>query len=173
MIADFQVGAEVPIPTSSAVAAGVQSGGNSVFTQTIAFRNTGVIMRVRPQINEGGSLTLEVSQEVSQAGANNTSTIAAPVIGKSSVNSTIVVQDNETIAIGGFIHENKDLARSRLPLLGRIPGAGVLFGNTNTSSTRTELIVLITPHVVRTREEAESATEEMKAKLREVQKLVK
>jgi len=172
-IADFQVGAEVPIPTSSAVAAGVQSGGNSVFTQTIAFRNTGVIMRVRPQINEGGSLTLEVSQEVSQAGANNTSTIAAPVIGKSSVNSTIVVQDNETIAIGGFIHENKDLARSRLPLLGRIPGAGVLFGNTNTSSTRTELIVLITPHVVRTREEAESATEEMKAKLREVQKLIK
>ena len=173
MVADFQVGAEVPIPTSSAVAAGVQAGGNSVFTQTIAFRNTGVIMRVRPQINEGGSLTLEVSQEVSQAGANNTSAIAAPVIGKSSVNSTIVVQDNETIAIGGFIHENKDLARSRLPLLGRIPVAGVLFGTTNTSSSRSELIVLITPHVVRTREEAESATEELKARLREVQKLVK
>ena len=173
MVADFQVGAEVPIPTSSAVAAGVQTGGNSVFTQTIAFRNTGVIMRVRPQINEGGSLTLEVSQEVSQAGANNTSAIAAPVIGKSSVNSTIVVQDNETIAIGGFIHENKDLLRSRLPLLGRIPVAGVLFGSTSTSSSRTELIVLITPHVVRTREEAESATEEVKARLREVQKLVK
>ena len=173
MVADFQVGAEVPIPTSSAVAAGVQAGGNSVFTQTIAFRNTGVIMRVRPQINEGGSLTLEVSQEVSQAGANNTSAIAAPVIGKSSVNSTIVVQDNETIAIGGFIHENKDLLRSRLPLLGRIPVAGVLFGSTSTSSSRTELIVLITPHVVRTREEAESATEEVKARLREVQKLVK
>ncbi|TMI52659.1 type II and III secretion system protein, partial [Candidatus Bathyarchaeota archaeon] len=144
-----------------------------VFTQTIAFRNTGVIMRVRPQINEGGSLTLEVSQEVSQAGANNTSAIAAPVIGKSSVNSTIVVQDNETIAIGGFIHENKDLLRSRLPLLGRIPVAGVLFGSTSNSSSRTELIVLITPHVVRTREEAESATEEVKARLREVQKLVK
>ena len=173
MVADFQVGAEVPIPTSSAVASGVQAGGNSVFTQTIAFRNTGVIMRVRPQINEGGSLTLEVSQEVSQAGANNTSAIAAPVIGKSSVNSTIVVQDNETIAIGGFIHENKDLARSRLPLLGRIPVAGVLFGSTNNSSSRSELIVLITPHVVRTREEAESATEEVKARLREVQKLVK
>src|SRR5436309_1526358 len=173
VVADFQVGAEVPIPTSSAVASGVQAGGNSVFTQTIAFRNTGVIMRVRPQINEGGSLTLEVSQEVSQAGANNTSAIAAPVIGKSSVNSTIVVQDNETIAIGGFIHENKDLLRSRLPLLGRIPVAGVLFGSTSTSSSRTELIVLITPHVVRTREEAESATEEVKARLREVQKLVK
>src|SRR5438128_2573569 len=175
MVADFQVGAEVPIPTSSAVVPGVQAAGNTgtVFTQTIAFRNTGVIMRVRPQINEGGSLTLEVSQEVSQAGTNNTSGIQAPVIGKSSVNSTIVVQDNETIAIGGFIHENKDLLRSRLPLLGRIPVAGVLFGSTSNSSSRTELIVLITPHVVRTREEAESATEEVKARLREVQKLVK
>src|SRR5438128_8520475 len=99
MVADFQVGAEVPIPTSSAVAAGVQAGGNSVFTQTIAFRNTGVIMRVRPQIDEGGSLTLEVSQEVSQPGPNSTCAIAAPVIGRSSHRSTIQVQDSQTSQI--------------------------------------------------------------------------
>jgi len=172
MIADFTVGADIPIPTSSAVAAGVQSNGNSVFTQTISFRSVGVIMRVKPQINEGGTITLDVSQEVSQASANTTSTIAAPSIGKSSVNSTIVVQDNDTIAIGGFIRENKELDRSRLPLLGRIPGVGVLFGNTTNSSSRTELIVLITPHVIRTREEADSTTEELKARLREVQKLI-
>ena len=172
MIADFTVGADIPIPTSSAVAAGVQSNGNSVFTQTISFRSVGVIMRVKPQINEGGTITLDVSQEVSQASANTTSTISAPSIGKSSVNSTIVVQDNDTIAIGGFIRENKELDRSRLPLLGRIPGVGVLFGNTTNSSSRTELIVLITPHVIRTREEADSTTEELKARLREVQKLI-
>jgi general secretion pathway protein D len=172
MIADFTVGADIPIPTSSAVAAGVQSNGNSVFTQTISFRSVGVIMRVKPQINEGGTITLDVSQEVSQASTNTTSTIAAPSIGKSSVNSTIVVQDNDTIAIGGFIRENKELDRSRLPLLGRIPGVGVLFGNTSNSSSRTELIVLITPHVIRTREEADSTTEELKARLRDVQKLI-
>ncbi len=172
MTADFTVGSEVPIPTSSAVASGVQANGNSVFTQTIAFRSVGVLMRVRPQINDGGSLTLEVSQEVSDAQPNTTSTIAAPVIGKSAVNSTIVVQDNETIAIGGFIRENKELDRSRIPLLGRIPGVGVLFGNTSNSSSRSELIVLITPHVVRNAQEANSATEELKTKLREVQKLV-
>jgi general secretion pathway protein D len=172
MIADFTVGADIPIPTSSAVAAGVQSNGNSVFTQTISFRSVGVIMRVKPQINEGGTITLDISQEVSQASVNTTSTIAAPSIGKSSVNSTIVVQDNDTIAIGGFIRENKELDRSRLPLVGRIPGVGVLFGNTTNSSSRTELIVLITPHVIRTREEADSATEELKTRLRDVQKLV-
>jgi general secretion pathway protein D len=173
MVADFTVGADIPVPTTSAVAAGVQSGGNSVFTQTISFRSVGVLMRVRPQINDGGTLTLEVSQEVSDAQPNTTDTIAAPVIGKSSVNSTIVVQDNDTVAIGGFIRENKELDRSRLPLLGRIPGVGVLFGNTSNSSARTELVVLITPHVIRTREDMDASTEEVKAKLREVQKLVK
>jgi general secretion pathway protein D len=173
MVADFTVGADVPVPTSSAIAAGVQNNGSSVFTQTIAFRSVGVLLKVRPQINDGGTLTLEVAQEVSDAEPNTTDTIAAPVIGRSAVNSTIVVEDNETIAIGGFIRENKELDRSRLPLLGRIPVLGVLFGNTNNSTARTELIVLITPHVVRTREDAASSTEELKARLREVQKLVK
>jgi general secretion pathway protein D len=170
--ADFTVGADIPVPTSSAVAAGVQQGGNSVFTQTISFRSVGVLMHVRPQINDGGTLTLEVAQEVSDAQPNTTDTIAAPVIGKSSVTSTIVVQDNQTIAISGFIRENKELDRSRLPLLGRIPGVGVLFGNTSNSTSRTELIVLITPHVIRTTQDAASTTEELKNKLIEVQKLI-
>src|SRR5438093_5843666 len=170
--ADFTVGADVPVPTSSAVAAAVQSAVNSVFTQTIAFRSVGVLMRVRPQINEGGTLTLDISQEVSDAQPNTTDTIAAPVIGRSAVTTTIVVQDNETVAISGFVRENRQLDRSRLPLLGRIPGVGVLFGSTSNTSARTELIVLITPDVVRTRQEAESATEELKNKLREVKKLL-
>jgi general secretion pathway protein D len=129
-------------------------------------------LRVKPQINESGTVTLELSQEVSQASANTTSAVVAPVIGKTSVNSTIVVHDEETIAISGFIRESKELARSRIPLLGRIPVAGTLFGNTRNANTRSELIILITPHVIRTKEEAEATTEELKSKLREVQKLI-
>jgi general secretion pathway protein D len=170
--ADFQVGAEVPIPTSSGVASGVQQGGNSVFTQTISFRPTGVLLRVKPQINASGNVTLEIMQEVSQAGTNTTSGVVAPVIGKSAINSTIVVQDGQTIALGGFIRENNELARSRIPLLGRIPIAGVLFGNTRRAAGRTELIVLLTPHVLHTHEDADLATSELKAKLKEVQKLL-
>lgn len=173
MTADFQVGAEVPVPTSSAVAAGVQAGGNSVFTQTISFRPTGVLLRVKPQINSSGNVTLEISQEVSQAGANTTSGVVAPVIGKSAINSTVVVQDGQTIALGGFIRENNELARARVPFLGRIPVAGILFGNTRRATTRTELIVLITPHVLQNHEDADLATNELKAKLKEVQKLLR
>ena len=171
MVADFQVGAEVPVPTSSSVTP-VTSAGTNLFAQTITLVPTGVILRVKPQINDSGALTLEISQEVSQAEANTTSAVVAPVIAKSAVTSTIVVQDNQTIALGGFIRENRDYATARVPLLGRIPVAGWLFGNTNTSTTRSELIVLITAHVVRTHDDAEAATNELKSRLKEIQKLV-
>jgi general secretion pathway protein D len=171
MTADFTVGAEVPVPTSSSVTP-VTSGGTNLFAQTISFRPTGVLLRVRPQINESGTVTLEIGQEVSQASANTTSAVVAPVISKTSVNSTIVLQDDQTIAISGFMREGKELAGSRLPLLGRIPYVGVIFGNTRNSNSHTELIVLITAHVLRTREDADVSTDELKARLKEVQKLI-
>ena len=169
--AQVQIGAEVPIPTSSA-ASGAQQGGTTLFAQTIQFRDTGVLLSVTPQINEGGNVTLVISQEVSQAQANTTSAIVAPVIGKSAVKSTIVVQNGETIPLTGFIRENEDLTRNRVPLLGSIPGVGILFGNTSKSNNRTELIVLITPHVVTTTDERAAAAEELKAKLKETQRLI-
>lgn len=167
----FQVGAEVPVPTTSSVTP-VQSGGTNLFAQTISYRPTGVLLNVTPQVNDSGNVTLVIAQEVSQASANTTSGVVAPVIGKSSVNSTIVVQDGQTIVLSGFIRENNERAQSRLPLLGRIPYLGVLFGNTRRSEGRSELLVLITPHVVRTVEEADLATKELKARLKEVQKML-
>jgi general secretion pathway protein D len=170
--ASFQVGAEIPVPTSSSISP-VQSDGTNLFAQTIQFRSTGVLMKVKPQVNQGGSVTLDISQEVSQASANTTSSIVAPIIGKSSVTSTIVIDDGQTIALGGFIRENRDSDQSRIPLLGRIPGIGALFGNTTNGHTRTELIILITPHVLETRADADVATEELKAKLKNLQELFK
>jgi len=170
--ANIQIGAEIPIPTSSSITP-VQSVGTNLFAQTISFRPTGVLLQVRPQINDSGNVSLEISQEVSQATANTTSAVVAPVIGKSSVTSSIVIQDGQTIALGGFIRDSNEMARSRIPLLGRIPIAGALFGNTRRSTGRTELIILITPHVLRTHSETDAATEELKAKLKEVQKLLK
>jgi len=98
--------------------------------------------------------------------------VGAPVIGKSAGRSTIVVQSGETIPLTGFIRENEDLARNRVRLLGSIAGVGILFGNTSKSNNRTELIVLITPHVVTTTDERAAAAEELKAKLKETQRLI-
>ena len=167
MTASFQVGAEVPIPTTSSITP-VQSDGTNLFAQTIQFRPTGVIMVVTPQISESGNVNLEISQEVSQASANTTSGLVAPVIGTASVRSSVVVQDGQTIAIGGFIRESQERIQSRVPLLGRIPGLGVLFGSTSNATTRTELIVLITPHVIRNQDEADIAAEELREKLIEI-----
>ena len=172
MLAQFQVGTEVPIPTTSSVTP-VQTGGTNLFAQTIQFRNTGVILQVKPQINDSGKVTLELYQEVSRAGANTTSAIVAPVIGKSSVTSTVVVEDGQTIALGGFMRESQDYGDNRLPLVGRIPVLGTLLGNTQRSVNRSELIILITPHVIRTPSDATSATDELKAKLKEIRKLIK
>jgi general secretion pathway protein D len=170
--AQFEVGTQVPIPTSSSISP-VQSGGTNLFAQTISYQQTGVILQVRPQINESGNVTMDISQEISSAGANTVSAIVAPVIGKSAVTSSVIVQDGQTIAIGGFIRENTDLERNRIPLVGRIPVMGVLFGNTSNSKTRTELIVLITPHVLRTHGDADLATDELKTKLKEIRSLLK
>jgi len=167
--AQVQIGAEIPIPTSTA-ASNVLGENGTLFAQTIQFRNTGVILDVTPQINEGGNVTLTIAQEVSQAGVNTTSAINAPVIGKSSVKSTIVVKNGETIPLTGFIRDSNTLSRNRIPLLGSIPVAGVLFGNTTKSNTRSELIVLITPHVITTVDERLAASEELKARLKEIQR---
>ncbi|MBI4474842.1 MAG: type II secretion system secretin GspD [Acidobacteria bacterium] len=164
--ARVQIGTEVPIPGASSF---TPLGGTN---QTIQFRDTGVLLNVTPQINDGGNITLTISQEVSQAGVNTTSAIVAPVIGKSSVTSTIVARTGDTVALTGFIRENDDLGRNRVPLLGSIPGVGLLFGNTRKSTSRTELIILITPHVITSAEESSAATNELKARLKEVRSLL-
>ena len=170
--AEFQVGAEVPVPTSSSLTP-VQTSGTNLFAQTIQFRDTGVILKVKPQVNQGGAVTLQIAQEVSQAGTNNTSGIVAPVIGKSSVKSTIVVENGQAIALGGFIRENTDYDQSRVPIIGRVPVVGALFGSTTKGHTRTELIVLITPHVLESKIEADNATDELKTKLKDLKELLR
>ena len=166
--AQFTVGVDIPVPVSSS-ASGVQApGGGTLFAQTIQRRETGVIMQVTPLINDSGNVTLEISQEVSQVGALGP---LGPVIGQSAVTSTVVIRDGQTIVLGGFIRESNDLVRNRIPLLGRIPVLGGLFGSTSTTKDRTELVILITPHVIRNFEEADHATEELRDKLREIKKM--
>ena len=167
--ANIQVGSEIPILTSRGVVPG-GTGGTSLFSNTIQNRKTGVILNVTPRINAGGWVTLDVQQEVSSPGPPPTAGIQSPSINIRSVSTQVTIKNGQTIAIGGIISETKGQSRNRVPFLGRIPGLGLLFGNTSRETSRTELIALITPHVIEDIEQASDLTEELKSTLKGLKK---
>ena len=167
--ANIQVGATIPTLSSQGVIPG-GTGGGSLFSNTIQNRNTGVILGVTPRINAGGWVTLQVRQEVSSPGPPPTAGIQSPTINIRSVDTQVTVRNGETIAIGGIISETRGNSRNRVPLLGRIPGLGLLFGTTSRTSERTELIALITPRVIEDIEQAADLTEELKSTLKGLKK---
>lgn len=167
--ARIQVGSQIPILTSQGVVPG-GTGGSSLFSNTIQNRNTGVILNVTPRINAGGWVTLEVEQEVSSPGAPPVGGIQSPTINIRSVNTQVTVKNAQTIAIGGIISETNGRSRNGVPFLSRIPGLGLLFGSTSKKTSRTELIALITPHVIEDIEQASDLTEELKSTLKGLKK---
>jgi general secretion pathway protein D len=162
--ASIVVGGEVPYPTGSYIP-GV-SGGT---VTNVQYRETGVTLLVVPRISGSGTVTLAVAQEVSAPGAP---TPTGPTFNKSSVSTTLAVKDGETVAIAGLIRDSNNSSRSGVPLLSDIPVFGALFGRTNRTANRTELLILITPHVIKTPERFTELSQELKDSLRNVRKFV-
>jgi general secretion pathway protein D len=167
--ARIQVGAEVPTPIGSALTP-IQSGGTSLFAQTIQYQDTGVILTVTPHINASGIVMLTITQEVSTAVPNTTSQIVAPVINKNSFQTSVILSDGEPLALGGIINSSVNYSTNRVPILGSIPGLGALFGSTSKNTSRTELVLLLTPHVVQDVPQAAASTKDFLGSLREVKK---
>ncbi|WP_336946258.1 type II secretion system secretin GspD [Asaia sp. HN010] len=158
--ARLQVGQLVPVQIGS------QSStiGTSVYNQ-FTYQPTGVIMEVTPHVSQSGLVTLDVSQEVSSVSANaasNTSSAANPTFNDRSVNSRVVVQDGQTVGLAGLITENSSRANSGIPWLKNIPVLGFLAGTQNNSRQRTELLILITPHVIHDQREAVDLMEDLR-----------
>jgi len=160
--ARIQVGSEEPVATGSITT----QVGTAASSTTIQYRNTGRIVTIIPQVNSQGLVNLQILAEVSQRGANVLiGQDTFPAFDTRQAETTAVVQDGETLAIGGIISENRTRDRSGIPYLMDIPFFGRFFGSTDESIRRTELIMLITPNVIRNREESQVVTEEFKAKL--------
>lgn len=169
--ARIQVGDQVPILTQQAVST---SQPGAPIVNSVAQRDTGVILRVTPRVNKSGVVTLEIAQEVSAVVPTTTSTIDSPTIQERSISSTVSVRDGSTIALGGLIRESDSNSRAGLPLLARIPLLGWLFGATNKVRDRTELVVLITPRVVRDDEELYRLMQDMNDQFKQtIPKVVK
>lgn len=112
---------------------------------------------------------MDISQEVSDVAKTTSSTIDSPTIQQRKINSTITVQNGETIALGGLIRDNRSKDNNGVPWLKDIPILGYAFKYNSYSTTRTELLVLITPHVVRSVEDLRRTSEQLRDKLPAVQ----
>jgi general secretion pathway protein D len=112
---------------------------------------------------------LDIAQEVSDVlpppTTQSANSIQSPTIEQRKISTSVAVQDGETVTLGGLIKNEVQKGRSTVPILGSIPILGHLFGDTTGALIRTELIVLLTPHVVRTPLDARAITEELKEKM--------
>ncbi len=116
------------------------------------------MLEVTPLINEGGLVRLEISQEVSDYSLKKLYDTDYPVIHKRESKTSLVVLDGQTIVIGGLIRDKSDKSKEGIPWLSKIPILGYLFGSTSQQKTRTEIVMLLTPRVIRNQKEAEDLT---------------
>jgi general secretion pathway protein D len=166
--AKLEVGDDVPITTQSSqstLAAG------SPIVNSVEYRETGVILQVTPRVNQGGLVQMDVSQEVSNVAQTSSSAIS-PSFTQRKISSTVSVQDGETIALGGLITDSRSKIRNVVPFLNQIPYLGQLFSQKDNTAARTELLVLITPHVVQSVQRLRVITDELRRHMGEVQQLL-
>lgn len=165
--ATIQVGQEVPIISSQQVAT---TGTTAITTtttvpQTIQYKNTGVILNVKPVIHSGDRVDLDVAQEVSAAQATTTGVSTSPTFSTRKVQTRLSLKNGATVLLGGLMSSNKSEGNAGIPLLKDLPVVGQLFRNDTGKSDRTELIVLITPYILEDDNDAQAVTDAFRKRL--------
>jgi general secretion pathway protein D len=161
--AQIMIGQEVPVLTSQSVP--LVSQQTSFQTSTVQYRQTGIILSVKPQINAKGQVTLDIAQEVSDAQTTTTGVSGTPTFSVRTAKTSLTTGNNQTVVLGGLIREDNSHTQAGVPGLRKLPLLGSLFGSEGISKTKTELLVLITPHIVTNLEEGARITQEMKDKM--------
>ncbi|MGI9426565.1 MAG: type II secretion system secretin GspD, partial [Hyphomicrobiaceae bacterium] len=157
----IQVGDDVPIATRQAVSV---TDPAAPIVNDIEFRKTGVILRVTPQINSDGLVTMEVEQENSSV-ASTTPGSLTPTISQRRIVSTISVYSGQMVVMGGLVSEQTNKFANRIPVLERVPVVGDAVGKTDDKGARTELVLFIQPRVIRDAADATRIADEIRARL--------
>lgn len=158
----LQVGDEIPIVTRTAQSV---TNPEAPIVNNVEFRNTGVILKVLPRITGNGTISLVVEQEISSVQRSQAQSLT-PTISQRKVSSTVSVTSGQTVMLGGLISEGQQRGRDGVPVLSKIPLLGEAFRSNRNSATRTELIILIRPQVVRDSLDAQNVAEQMRSQLR-------
>lgn len=159
--ATIKVGDQVPIQTQELVT----DGGNTM--NSFEYRDTGVILKVRPRVNANGVVTIELGQELSaQRPADDVGVGDNPTFTQRSITSKVSVNDQQTVLLGGLISGREDGVRQTVPGADKVPLLGNLIGTTDNTARRNELIIFITPKIIRNGEEAARESQELRDKMR-------
>jgi general secretion pathway protein D len=164
--AHLQVGDQVPVITQSSTPA--QNPGSAI-VNSVDYRNTGVVLNVTPQVTGDDQVILDISQEVSSVAKTVTSGIDSPTIQQRHLESSLVMHDGGVVALGGLISSSTNYSDSGIPFLKDIPYAGSLFKTQSVGHDRSELIVLLTAHVIRDGISSDAAMKDLLSDMHELQ----
>jgi len=163
--AEIKVGANIPIVTSRVQSAGgiTQAGDRLATSQNIERQDIGITLRVTPQISEGDTVRLEIFQEITSPNLALSVVTGDPQevgisLSNRQVENTVVVSDGETVVIGGLISDRYEDSVNKVPWLGDIPGLGWLFKSTSKSLSKENLLIFLTPHIMRSAADLERET---------------
>jgi len=151
--AKISVGAKVPIVnseitnTQSIVTDNTDASTNLV--RNIQYQDTGVILKLTPRVTRGGRIAVRMEQTVSEADKNNSSDIDSPIIKEQIIETSMSIRDGQTIICGGIIKEKTSDTLSTLPIVGGVPFLRRLIGDTNVSTERAEMLILVTGYIVK------------------------
>jgi general secretion pathway protein D len=158
----IQVGEQVPVRAGQSIS----DGGTT--TENIQYRDTGVKLTVKPSVNAGGLVTMDIEQSVTDIGIIEATTGQRRFLERN-IMSRVAVRSNESVVLGGLIRENATAGSSGLPVLSKIPVLGALFGSVNEESVRTELLVIITPRALYNESELRDISREMRSQVRHME----
>jgi general secretion pathway protein D len=172
--ARINVGDQVPVSTGS-TSVPLGTGGSPTFSQsnTIQYKDTGVTLEVSPRVNAGGLVIMKLKQIVSSVVPVKEATTTqqqSPTINKKEITSSVAVADGETIVLGGLISDDIADNKNGVPFFYQLPIIGALFGATAKTDIKTELVILITPRVVKSKQDSRVISNEFKRKLTNIYK---
>ncbi|MCX7662630.1 MAG: type II secretion system secretin GspD [Tepidimonas fonticaldi] len=157
--ATIQIGRQQPIKTATTVAT------NNLVTESISYKDTGVMLSVTPSVNAGGTVTMDIVQQVTDVGEIDAATGQRNFLTRQ-IQSRVAVRSGETVVLGGLIRDNETNGSSGLPGLSQIPVLGALFGTQTKQRDRTELLVLLTPRALDDDDALRAASIELRERMR-------
>jgi general secretion pathway protein D len=156
--AEIKVGKRVPMVTASRLTE------DETVVKTYTYEDVGIVLKITPQINPEGFVTLKIHQELQKVLEETIHD--APVVASREADTTVTVKDGQTVVIGGLLRDDKAVVNRRIPGLGRIPLLGWLFKRKVETTEKISLVIFLSPHVVTTPEEVDQAS---KRKIAEIE----